>query len=428
VKKRFSLILALALVFSLVFSSVVMAAPADTTVISNELQAEITVEEKAKTIQAMVDEASPEGEVEVPGGTYTENIIINKSLTLKPKDGAEVTINGHIDVAADNVTIEGFNIQKTEDKPAIILKGSNINIKDNTIDGGNNQGTGVNRSGIRVTTGTSANITGNYIVGNTGNGIWVNLSDDDSLTVENNTIIENRTGINFDSAGAATVTLTDNEFKNNTANGISIGGNTTATTFTITGNTFDGNQRSHFSDRRYSQMGDENVTPSREDIVKNNTIKGLHAWAWDDDEGRWLLVPWQENMLEMSWADGIGGIGEDGVLRVTVNANEENTAAVTAKLKDSLQCDEGEIKEISEVLFIMEIKDENGNFVGNDVLTATGTDGQSLGYDAQGEFWYWGPRQGFSFKDKEGATTVFTYSFNQAGEYSVKIYAVQLTE
>jgi hypothetical protein len=427
VKKRFSLILALAMVFSLVLSSVAMAAPADTTVISNELRAEITVEEKAKTIQAMVDEASSGGVVEVPGGTYAENIIIkDKSLTLKPKEGEEVTINGHIEVAADGVTIEGFNIRKTQDKPAIILKGSNINIKDNTIDGGDNQGTGVNRSGIRVTTGTSANITGNYIVGNTGNGIWVNLSDNDSLTVENNTIIGNRTGINFDSAGEATVTLNGNEFKNNTAHGISIGPNTTATTFTITGNTFDGNQRSHFSDRRYSQMGDENVTPSREDIVKNNTIKGLHAWAWDNNEGRWLLVPGQENMLEMSWADGIEGIDEDGVLKVTVNANEENTAAVTAKLKDSLPCEEGKIKEISEVLFIMEIKDNEGNSVGNDVLTATGTDSQSLGYDAQDKFWYWGPRQGFSFKEE--ATTEFTYSFKQADEYSVKIYAVQLTE
>ena len=130
-KKSVSVVLALALVFSLVFSSVAKAAPEGVgTKISNELEVEITVEEKAKTIQAMIDEVGDGATVEVPEGTYTENIIIKKSLTLKPKDGAAVTINGHIDVAADNVIIEGFNIRKTEDKPAIILKGSNINIKD----------------------------------------------------------------------------------------------------------------------------------------------------------------------------------------------------------------------------------------------------------------------------------------------------------
>jgi len=431
VKRRLSVVLALAMVFSLVLSSVTMAAEAVVGAqISNELQAEITVEEgetPEKSIQDLINAAAAEGTVEVPAGIYEEDIIIEKSLTLKPAGDVQVTIRGHVTVKASNVTVQGFTIKKTQDQPAITLSsGSNINIKDNTIDGGDIQGTSVNGSGIRVKGGTLATIEGNTIVNNSGNGIWVDLGSGDELTIKGNTIEDNRTGINFNSSQAESVSILENTFETNSAHGISIGANTTATTFTITGNTFDGNQRSHFSDRRYNAENDETVSPSREDIVKNNTIKGLHAWAWDNNEGRWLLVPGQENMLEMSWADGIEGIDEDGVLKVTVNANEENTAAVTAKLKDSLQCEEGEIKEISEVLFIMEIKDNEGNSVGNDVLTATGTDGQSLGYDAQDKFWYWGPRQGFSFKEE--ATTEFTYSFKQADEYSVKIYAVQLTE
>jgi hypothetical protein len=45
VKKRFPLVLALAVAFVLMMGSVAMAAPADTTVISNELEANIDVEE-----------------------------------------------------------------------------------------------------------------------------------------------------------------------------------------------------------------------------------------------------------------------------------------------------------------------------------------------------------------------------------------------
>ena len=431
-KRRLSVVLALAMVFSLVLSSVTMAAEAVVGAqISNELQAEITVEEgdtPEKSIEDLIHAAAAVVPVEGPPGISEEDIIIEKSLTLKPAGDVQVTIQGHVTVKASNVTVQGFTIEKTQDQPAITLSsGSEIEIMGNRIDGKESADTSVNGSGIRVKGGTSATIEGNTIVNNSGNGIWVNLSDGDSLTVEKNEIIGNRTGINFDSAGAATVTLKDNEFKNNTAHGISIGANTTATTFTITDNTFDRNQRSHFSHRRYNAENGETVSPSREDIVKNNIINGRHAWAWNEEGARWLLVPVQENMLVMSWDEVTDGtVGDNDVLTVSVKENEEKSAAVTAKLKDSLPCEEGKIKEISEVLFIMEIKDKVGNSVDNDVLTATGTDGQSLGYDAEGKFWYWGPRQGFSFKEE--ATTEFTYSFKQAGEYSVKIYAVQLTE
>jgi parallel beta-helix repeat protein len=422
------------MVFSLVLSSVTMAAEAVVGAqISNELQAEITVEEgetPEKSIQDLINAAAAEGTVEVPAGIYEEDIIIEKSLTLKPAGDVQVTIRGHVTVKASNVTVQGFTIKKTQDQPAITLSsGSEIEIMGNTIDGAENADTSVNGSGIRVKGGTSATIEGNTIVNNSGNGIWVDLGSGDELTIKGNTIEDNRTGINFNSSQAESVSILENTFETNSAHGISIGANTTATTFTITGNTFDGNQRSHFSDRRYNAENDETVSPSREDIVKNNIINGRHAWAWNGEGARWLLVPVQENMLVMSWDEVTDGtVGDDDVLTVSVKENEEKSAAVKTEFVDNpgFFTEEGNIKEIGKVLFIMEIKDKEGNFVGNDVLTATGTDGQSLGYDAQDKFWYWGPRQGFSFKEE--ATTEFTYSFKQADEYSVKIYAVQLTE
>lgn len=138
-------------------------------------------------------------------------------------------------------------------------------------------------------------------------------------------------------------------------------------------------------------------------------------------------------MLKMSWEmDGgltDGTLDGNNVLKVTVNENEEKNAAVTAEFGDILTTitEEGTIKEIGKVLFVMEITDGERNFVNKDILTVIAADGQSLGcnYDNSG-FWYWGPRAGFPFADENGVTTSFTYTFNQAGTYNIKIYAVQL--
>jgi len=444
VKRRLSVVLALAMVFSLVLSSVTMAAEAVVGAqISNELQAEITVEEgetPEKSIQDLIN-AAAEGTVEVPAGIYEEDIIIEKSLTLKPAGDEQVTIQGHITVAASNVTVEGFTIKKTDAKPAITLKSGskNVTISNNKIDGvdkGNGQPAD---AGIRITQDAevTATIIKNEIANNTGNGIYVHtggLASDGNFIVSENTVVKNRTGIVIDGKEGqqATVKIIDNTLKENTAHGISVGP-ATGYTLTIENNTFNNNSRSHFSDRRYSAE-DATVSPSRKDILNKNTIEGLHAWAWNEEGGRWLLVPVQENMLKMSWVMGEGQtdgtLDDNGNLTVTVNENEEKNAAVKAEFVDNLESftEEGTIKEIGKVLFVMEITDESENFVNEDVLTVIAADEQSLGCecdDANG-FWYWGPREGFPFIEE--ATTEFTYSFKQAGEYSVKIYAVQLTE
>ncbi|HHY93370.1 MAG TPA: S-layer homology domain-containing protein [Firmicutes bacterium] len=72
---------------------------------------------------------------------------------------------------------------------------------------------------------------------------------------------------------------------------------------------------------------------------------------------------------------------------------------------------------IDRVLYIVEVTD------GQD-FQAVALDGQALGHDEAGGFWYWGPSTGFTF-NRGTVTTTFNVTADP-GTYNVKIYAVQL--
>ena len=81
------------------------------------------------TIQAAVDAASPGDTIIVRDGTYTENVDVNKSVTIESENGAEATIvqaanpDDHVfEVTADYVSISGFTVRDaTEEANAGIL-------------------------------------------------------------------------------------------------------------------------------------------------------------------------------------------------------------------------------------------------------------------------------------------------------------------
>ncbi len=65
------------------------------------------------TIGAAVNAAAAGDTITVASGTYTENVLINKSLTLSGS-GAVIDGNGAgvvVVITANNVTLEGFTIQ-----------------------------------------------------------------------------------------------------------------------------------------------------------------------------------------------------------------------------------------------------------------------------------------------------------------------------
>lgn len=102
---------------------------------------DIFVPENYTTIQQAVDNANP-GDTIIVGGTYEENIEVDKRLTIESRNGTENCIvraknpDIHVfKVTADYVNITGFIITGTTrfEKAGIYLEANNCNISDNHI-------------------------------------------------------------------------------------------------------------------------------------------------------------------------------------------------------------------------------------------------------------------------------------------------------
>ena len=74
----------------------------------------LTAGNAKKTIQAGINLVNAGGTVNVAAGTYTENIIIDKSLTLMGV-GDGTLINGNINATGDNVTIQSLKITNSNE-------------------------------------------------------------------------------------------------------------------------------------------------------------------------------------------------------------------------------------------------------------------------------------------------------------------------
>ena len=125
------------------------------------------------TIQEAIDHANSGDTIFVHNGTYYEHVIIDKSLSLIGENRNSTIIDGEgtnsvILVAANNVYISGFTIQKS----------------------------GVMKSGILIDS-SGNNISHNTIT-NSSNGIYLSFSIRN--TVFNNTVSDNKYGIHLDSS------------------------------------------------------------------------------------------------------------------------------------------------------------------------------------------------------------------------------------
>jgi nitrous oxidase accessory protein len=189
------------------------------------------------TIQEAVNGASSGDTIIVEDGTYSENVDVYKSLTIKSENGATSTMvtAAHSDdhtfyVYADNVTIDGFTITGATDygKSGIYLYTSNYcNIYDNTCgyDASNK-----NYAGIFISLSSNNNIEGNTCNSNIDSGILL-MELSENNTVINNTCSNNVMGIYLWHSSENTIsgsTCSDN----NCAIFLGISNNTT-----VTGNT-----------------------------------------------------------------------------------------------------------------------------------------------------------------------------------------------
>jgi parallel beta-helix repeat protein len=157
----------------------------------------IVVPDDYATIQDAINNANNWDTVFVKNGTYAENLVVNKTVTLEGEDKTTVVIDGNktgpaVIVDALNVTIEGFTITNGTDGIELFSSGSTIrnNILTNSASiylppvGGN---------GILASNSLDCTIGNNLIFSNENTGIEIDSSE--RILVDNNTIDDNGGGI-----------------------------------------------------------------------------------------------------------------------------------------------------------------------------------------------------------------------------------------
>jgi len=146
----------------------------------------ISVPEDYPTIQAAIDAATAGSTILVASGTYYENLVVAKSLTLKGA-GSEITIidgggtKTGVKITADSVNMSGFMIRNSGD--GIHLYHCNgVTVSDNKITSNKNDG-------IYVESSSDNTICSNTITSNSLDGLFVEFSNGN--TISSNLITSN---------------------------------------------------------------------------------------------------------------------------------------------------------------------------------------------------------------------------------------------
>jgi len=155
-------------------------------------------------IQNAVNNATAGDTIIVSDGTYTENIEVDKSLTIQSEKGSDLTIvqaassSDHVfEVRADNVNISGFTVMNANGSgiAGIYLYSDHCTISNNNASNNyagiqlryssnimlSNNSARDNSNGIYLLSSTNNTITGNYAYNN-GHGIYLSSSSNNTLT------------------------------------------------------------------------------------------------------------------------------------------------------------------------------------------------------------------------------------------------------
>lgn len=161
----------------------------------------IIVPDDYPTIQAAIDNAAAGDTIFVRNGTYYENIVIAKPLSLVGENKSDTIIDGGgvlnvaavVEVNSDNVTVTGFTIRGSDPYigGGIVLSANNCNISDNVVSG-NNFGIRAHTSGSIICGNTITNNTDNSGLGTSGLGLDVSGSGN---VICENTMTNNTWGV-----------------------------------------------------------------------------------------------------------------------------------------------------------------------------------------------------------------------------------------
>src|SRR5665213_1299005 len=179
------------------------------------------------TIQSAINAANPGDVIDVSAGTYTENVNVNKNVTINGAGAATTTIvatDGNstpLTFSSNGATVNGFTL--THDYKPTELSAWNFN-----------------NNGVTFNQSTSGDTLENSTVTKSRNAVYVNNAQ---ANIIDNTLTDNRTGLNLTNTIDGT-TITGNTISDNWTEGLvyySQGQATNFSTVTVTGNTFDQN-------------------------------------------------------------------------------------------------------------------------------------------------------------------------------------------
>jgi parallel beta-helix repeat protein len=228
-------------------------------------------------IQDAINKATDGDTIIVHSGVYYENVVVDKSVTLKGIGHPVVDAGGWgnaIRLTADGITLVGFNA--TNSGRFQSDGGIKVTSNNNTIKGNNASSNGV---GIDLSFSSNNNrITGNNVSNNNGNGIGLSSSSNNTIT--GNNVSNNYWGGISLSSSSDNNTITGNNASNNYWGGIGL---FSSSSNSITGNNVSNNNYDGI--RLYYPRNNNTITGnvfvndglsyfSYQNTVEDNTVNG----------------------------------------------------------------------------------------------------------------------------------------------------------